>query len=64
MMPSRMTKKIMEIRMKILLLLNKKILRTMSQPLKGINTVCYCNNGCGVFKGGIQNLKAFWLKIN
>ena len=36
----------------------------MNQPLKGINTVCYGNTGCGVFKGGIQNLKGFWLKIN
>ena len=24
----------------------------------------YGNTGCGVFKGGIQNLKGFWLKIN
>jgi hypothetical protein len=25
----------------------------------------YCGNtGCGVFKGGIQNYKGFWLKIN
>ena len=23
----------------------------------------YGNTGCGVFKGGIQNLKGFWLKI-
>ena len=22
------------------------------------------NTGCGVFKGGMQNLKDFWLKIN
>ena len=24
----------------------------------------YENTGCGVFKGGIQNQKDFWLKIN
>ena len=24
----------------------------------------YGNTGCGVFKGGIQNYKGFWLKIN
>ena len=24
----------------------------------------YGNTGCGVFKGGIQNQKSFWLKIN
>ena len=24
----------------------------------------YGNTGCGVFKGGIQNQKGFWLKIN
>ena len=24
----------------------------------------YGNTGCGVFKGGIQNYKCFWLKIN
>ena len=24
----------------------------------------YVNTGCGVFKGGIQNKKGFWLKIN
>ena len=26
--------------------------------------VYYGNTGCGVFKGGIQNQKGFWLKIN
>ena len=36
----------------------------MNQQLKGITTVCYGNTGCGVFKGGIQNLKGLWLKIN
>ena len=36
----------------------------MNQQLKGINTVCYGNTGCGGFNGGIQNLKGFWLKIN
>jgi hypothetical protein len=24
----------------------------------------YENTGCGVFNGGIQNQKGFWLKIN
>ena len=24
----------------------------------------YGNTSCGVFKGGIQNYKSFWLKIN
>ena len=24
----------------------------------------YGNTGCGVFKGGIQNKKGFWLKIS
>ena len=36
----------------------------MNQQLKGINTFCYGNAGCGVFKRGVQNLKGFWLKIN
>ena len=26
--------------------------------------IYYANTGCGVFKGGIQNQKGFWLKIN
>ena len=27
-------------------------------------TFYYGNTGCGVFKGGIQNYKGFWLKNN
>ena len=30
----------------------------------GKNHLQYGINGCGVFKGGIQNWKGFWLKIN
>ena len=28
------------------------------------NPLQYGNTGCGVFKGGIQNQKGFWAKIN
>ena len=33
-------------------------------PVVNIKYINYGNTGCGVFKGGIQNLKDFWLKIN
>ena len=30
----------------------------------GQNNIKYGNTGCGVFKGGIQNQRGIWLKIN
>ena len=34
------------------------------ETLSGAQAAQYGNTGCGVFKGGIQNQKGFWLKIN
>jgi hypothetical protein len=53
----------------IVLLLNGKILEdnewVFVQPVLNSTLVHYYGNtGSGVFKGGIQNLKGFWLKIN
>jgi hypothetical protein len=31
---------------------------------QGMQLLRYGNTGCGVFKGGIQNKKGFWLRIN
>jgi hypothetical protein len=30
---------------------------------QGMQLLRYGNTGCGVFKGGIQNKKGFWLRI-
>jgi hypothetical protein len=36
-----------------------------SQAIGNLNQVVgYGSTGCGVFKGGIQNQKSFWQKIN
>ena len=38
-----------------LFLLKLKVTKDKDSPY-------YCNTGCRVFKGGIQNFKDFWLK--
>ena len=36
----------------------------VNRPYANFPSMYYGNTGCGVFKGGIQNWKVFWLKIN
>ena len=40
------------------------MLQKIEIPFRNYLPSSYGNTGCGVFKGGIQNLKLFWLKIN
>ena len=37
---------------------------TFARVEKPVNSEMYGNTGCGVFKGGIQNWKEFWLKTH